>query len=114
MLIDDGDGVGKRLGRGFSVAVLVQLVLLLVVTQLIEQALAKIAASNSRRVELPYDFDGFVEIGETEAGEELGMRSRRRLNCGWFWCSCRCGGAAGKVNAVRAFVPVYCQGRIVD
>ncbi len=36
MLIDDGDGVRKRLGGGFSVAVLVQFELQLVVTQLIE------------------------------------------------------------------------------
>src|SRR5579864_9042609 len=114
MLIDDGDRVGENLGRGFPVAVLVQLVLLLVIAQLIEQALAKIAASNSRWVKLPYHFKGFVKIGDGEAGRKHRMRNWSGL-WGWLgsdWLRCGCSRSAREVYSMRLFTPTCDLGEI--
>jgi hypothetical protein len=107
MLIHNGDGIGESLGGGLSIAVLVELELPLVVAQLIEQAIAQVTAGDSGRVQLPYDFDGFVEIGKTEAGGEYGMRNWRWCRCGlgrgWFRRGCYC--AAGQFRSLRFFPP---------
>ena len=71
MLVDDGDGVGEKLRRAVPavlqvVPVLVQGQLLLVVAQLVEQAIAQIAAGDPGRIQLADDFEGFVQIGERE------------------------------------------------
>ncbi len=58
----------QNLRSGFSVAVPLQLKLLLMVAQLVEQALAQIAAGDAGGIQLAHDFDRFVQIGETEAG----------------------------------------------
>src|SRR2546430_2490355 len=44
ILVHNRDGIGKSLRGGFSVAVLVQFVLLLMVAQLVKKALTKITA----------------------------------------------------------------------
>ena len=66
---------------GSAIAVFLQLELLLVIAQLIEQALAKIAACHAGRVQLADDFERLVQIGEIEAGWEDGTRGWR-----WSWC----------------------------
>ena len=48
--------------------------LLLVIAQLIEQALAQIAAGDAGWIQLADDFDGFVQIGEGEGRPECGTR----------------------------------------
>src|SRR5579863_8209694 len=114
MLIDDGNRVGEGLGNGFSIAVLLQLVLLLVIAQLVEQALTKITASYSRWVKLPYYFNGFVEIGDGEVGREHWMRGWswlwRRLSSDWLRCGCS--GGAREVYAVRLLTPTCDLGEI--
>ena len=68
MLINERNCVGQHLGSAISVSVFVQLGL--VITQLIQQALAEIAAADARRIELADRFDGFVQVfpGEVRPG----------------------------------------------
>ena len=61
MLVDDGDGIRKNLRR--AVAVLVLRELHLMITKLVEQALAQVAAGHAGRIELADDFQRFVQIG---------------------------------------------------
>ena len=62
MLVDDGHGVGKNLAA-VAVAVLVQRQLRLVIAQLVEQAIAQIAAGDAGRIQLADQLQGFVQIG---------------------------------------------------
>ena len=62
MLVHDGNRVGQNLRGGLAVSILVRGQLRLVIAQLIEQAIAQVAAGDSRRIHLAHQFQGFVQI----------------------------------------------------
>src|SRR5437879_1843003 len=72
VLVDYRDCIVKQLCRGLAIAVFVQRELLLVIAQLIEQAFAKIAAANPRRIQLPDHFESFAQIGSIKFGTNAG------------------------------------------
>src|SRR5438128_1138021 len=69
------------LSRGFSMVVFQMWNLLLLVSQLVQQAVTQVAAGNSRRIHLSHYFDGFGEIRAIKAWLIRGPR-RRRI-CRW-------------------------------
>src|SRR6266496_1257485 len=73
VLVHNCNRVGKHLGG--PVSVLAELRLM--ITELVKQALAQIAAGDARRVELPHNFDGFMELLMIEANRERRFRSIR-------------------------------------
>src|SRR5437899_1293282 len=89
VLVDYRDCIVKQLCRGLAIAVFVQRELLLVIAQLIEQAFAKIAAANPRRIQLPDHFESFAQIGSIEIRHKCWRgRSRRCCACLVLW-DCR-------------------------
>ena len=71
MLVDDGHRILQDLRR--AVAVLVQRELRLVIAELVQQAVAQVAAGHARRVQLTHYFQSFLQIG----GSEVWLVSRR-------------------------------------
>ena len=68
MLVHHSNCIGDHPSGGLSVTVLELRELLLVVAQLIEQALAQIAAGDAWRIHLANYFESFAEVAPVEAG----------------------------------------------
>src|SRR5438445_8915134 len=81
MLVNNGNRIVDDLSRGFSMVVFQMWNLLLLVSQLVQQAVTQVAAGNSRRIHLSHYFDGFGEIRAIKAWLIRGPR-RRRI-CRW-------------------------------
>src|SRR5437660_2958726 len=71
MLVHNRDCIGKHLHS--TVSIFAELSLM--ITELVEQALAQIATCDARRIQLPDDLDGFMELLTTEAHAECRFRS---------------------------------------
>src|SRR5437016_1939933 len=89
VLVDYRDCIVKQLCRGLAIAVFVQRELLLVIAQLIEQAFAKIAAANPRRIQLPDHFESFAQIGSIEIRHKCWTGRNRRCSASLVLCVCR-------------------------
>ena len=121
MLIDNGDSILKNLSRSVAVflsvfvavpvSVFVERKLLLVIAELVEQALAQIAATYARRVELADRVQSFLQIGGGEFGcPGRGRWRLRGFGSGSDGCS-RVPGAHGKRRGrIRAGGAGFCSG----
>src|SRR5690242_20850059 len=97
MLIHYRDGISQNLSRscviavGISVAILRSIVLarfqlLLMKLELCQQAFAEIAAADSRRIQLTYNFKRFVEFFQSEVGLVNFLQDWRCVRGLRSWC----------------------------
>ena len=97
MLVNDGDRVCKHLCRGLAVSILVRGKLRLMVAQLIQQAIAQVAAGHAGRIHLAHQLQGFMQIGKLKLGWNTGCVDFRGAAG-----SARRSGGAGRATASGA------------